>query len=90
MSITRRSAWYGLSSSSAAPASMAPEIEVPPPRHRAGLQRRSGPLQHGHGDRLHRPGTDRGEHARMAERGRITLLLQFEPVVADAAGSVDR
>ena len=35
-------------------------------------------------------GADGIEHGRIAERGGVAAHLQFEPVLADAAGGIDR
>ena len=60
------------------------------PRHHMDLQARAGPLQHGDGDRLRHAGADGVEHARIAERLGVALLLQIEAAHVDAAGGIDR
>jgi hypothetical protein len=47
-------------------------------------------LHHDDGDGLRRSGLDCGDHARMAERRRIALLLQLEAHMVDAARGVHR
>jgi len=54
------------------------------------LQARPGPLVHGDRDRLRYAGANGAEHARIAERRRIALLLQLEAAHVHAAGCVDR
>jgi hypothetical protein len=52
---------------------------------------RSGPLHHGDGDRACGSGRTNGaQHARIAKRGGIALLLQIKAMLIDAAGCIDR
>ena len=53
------------------------------------LQARTCPLEHGDGDRLARTAAHGVENPRIAERRHISAFLQFEPVLIDAARSVD-
>ena len=54
------------------------------------MQFRTGPLHHGDRDRLRAQRADRVQHLPIAKRRGVALLLQFEAIVADAAGSVHR
>ena len=54
------------------------------------VQKRPGPLNHGHRNRPRTQRPDGVEHLRIAERRRVALLLQFEAAHADAARRVDR
>src|SRR5262249_27381421 len=58
------------------------------PGHHMDLQARPSPLVHGDRDRLRYAGANGAEHARIAERRRIALLLQLEAAHVGGAGAV--